>query len=151
MLIIGSDHAGYDLKNKIINKLKENNIEYNDVNPVYNDKDDYPDVAFNIAKNVLEKKESLGIAICGTGIGISIACNKVKGIRASVISDEKSAILSKKHNNLNVMCLGARLEYTENIEDVLNLINVYIKTEFEGERHMRRLDKISKLEDMFNI
>lgn len=147
MLIIGSDHAGYDLKENIKKKLEEHNIKYLDVSLEYNDKDDYPDIAYSVTKKVLENNENLGIAICGTGIGISIACNKVKKIRASVITDLETVMLSRKHNDLNVMCLGGRLNYTKDIDKVFEMINTFLNTKFEGERHMIRLDKITKIEN----
>ena len=148
MIIIGCDHTGYDLKNNIINKFKENNIKYLDVsnNEVIDYLDDYPDIAKLITKEVLKSTDNLGIAICGTGLGISIACNKVKGIRAGVLNNIEIAKLSKEHNNLNVMCLGAKQNYINDLDSVKNIINTFIDTKFEGGRHQRRIDKIANIE-----
>lgn len=150
MIIIGADHTGFDLKDKIIKYFKVKNIEIFDVSDYDLDKnDDYPDVAKNICLEVLKNNENLGIAICGTGIGISIACNKIKGIRAALCFDSYMAKLSKNHNNANVLCLGARLEYTKDIDNVINIIEEYINSDFEGNRHQKRLEKIEKLENNY--
>ena len=148
MIIIGCDHSGYELKNNIINNFKKNNIKYLDVcdNQIIDYEDDYPDIARLITNEVLKNKDNLGIAICGTGIGISIACNKVNYIRASVLNNIEIAKLSKQHNNLNIMCLGARQDYTSKIDNVMNIIMAFINTKFEGNRHQRRIDKISQIE-----
>ena len=148
MIIIGCDHTGHDLKNNIINKFKINNIKYIDVSDEVNIdyEDDYPDIAKLITKEVLKNSENLGIAICGTGIGISIACNKVNGIRAAILNNIEIAKLSKEHNNLNIMCLGSRQEYTNNIDKVMEIINTFIISKFEGGRHQNRIDKINDIE-----
>ncbi len=149
MIIIGADHAGQDLKKTIKEELNKLNIKFEDADlQIVKNDDDYPDVAKNISKIVLQSAENFGIAICGTGIGISVACNKIKGVRASTINTVEVAELSRKHNDLNIMCLGARLEYTKNIEEVMKIINAFITTKFEGERHIRRLNKINELENM---
>ena len=118
MIIIGSDHTGIELKNNIINYLKSKNIEVIDATN-YKDQsgDDYPDRAYEICKKVLDTKDALGIAICGTGIGISIACNKVVGIRASVCTDKYMAKMTRQDNDANVLCLGARLDKITKIEE----------------------------------
>ncbi|MDD2376587.1 MAG: RpiB/LacA/LacB family sugar-phosphate isomerase [Clostridia bacterium] len=150
MIIIGADHAGFELKNIIIEYFKEKNIKYSDVTDYdKNLNDDYTDVAIEVCKNVLKNEGNLGIAICGTGIGISVACNKIKRIIATPCFDEYTARMVKRDNNSNVLCLGGRLEYSKNKEDVLNIINVYINTPFEGERHLRRVNKIRDMEDVF--
>jgi ribose 5-phosphate isomerase B len=142
MIIIGSDHTGIELKRKIISYLKSKNVLVNDVTDFENQSgDDYPDIAYIICKEVLKEK-CLGIAICGTGIGISIACNKVNGIRAAVCTDKYMAQMTRQDNDANVLCLGARL----NVTNVFEIIEEYINTEFAGGRHQRRVEKISKIE-----
>ena len=149
MIIIGSDHTGIELKKKIINFLYDNHIEYADVTNYKNqDGDDYPDIAFTICSNVLENKNNLGIAICGTGIGISIACNKIRGIRAAVCTDRYMAEMTRHDNNANVLCLGARLNITKEFDYIKEIINSFIHTFYDGGRHERRLNKIKKLEEM---
>lgn len=142
MIIIGSDHTGIELKKKIIEHLKLNDIKVKDVTD-FDDQsgDDYPDIAYIICKNVLNEN-AMGIAICGTGIGISIACNKVLGIRAAVCTDKYMAQMTRQDNDANVLCLGSRLENTK----VMEIVDEYLNTEFAGGRHQRRVDKISKIE-----
>lgn len=143
MVVIGSDHTGIELKKDIIKFLQEKNIEVLDVTNFEDQSgDDYPDIANIVCKNVLEK-ECLGIAICGTGIGISIACNKVNGIRASVCTDKYMAQMTRMDNNANVLCLGARLEVANKFE----IVEEFINTEFAGGRHQRRVDKITQIEE----
>lgn len=150
MIIVGADHAGFDLKNIIIEYFKEKNINYIDVTDYdRNEKDDYTDVAIDVCNNVLKDKNNLGIAICGTGIGISVACNKVKGIIATPCFNEYTATMSKRDNNSNVLCLGGRLEYSKDRESIIRIVNAYINTEFEGERHLRRVNKIKEMEEKF--
>ncbi len=142
MIVIGSDHTGIELKKRIISYLKQKNIDVIDVTNFDNQTgDDYPDIGYIVSKNVLDKN-CLGIAICGTGIGISIACNKVNGIRASVCTDKYMAQMTRQDNDANVLCLGARLENVE-IEEI---VDAFISTKFAGGRHQRRLDKIKKIE-----
>lgn len=142
MIVIGSDHTGIELKKKIILHLEERNIKVKDVSNFEDQSgDDYPDIAYLVCKNVLNEK-CLGIAICGTGIGISIACNKVNGIRAAVCTDKYMAKMTRQDNDANILCLGSRL----NIEDVMSIVDEYIDTEFAGGRHQRRIDKISLIE-----
>ena len=148
MVIIGSDHTGVELKNNIKDYFKEKNIDYIDVIKENDENDDYPDIALKICNEVLNKKNSLGIAICGTGIGISIACNKIKGIRAAMCTDKYMAKMARNHNDANVLCLGARLESSKKIEDVICIIENFLEASFEGERHKRRVDKISMLENL---
>ncbi len=142
MVIIGSDHTGIELKKQIIEHLENKNIEVLDVTNFEDQSgDDYPDIAYIICDNVLKEK-ALGIAICGTGIGISIACNKVYGIRAAVCTDRYMAKMTRQDNDANVLCLGARLEKN----NVLDIVDEYLSTEFAGGRHQRRVDKIHKIE-----
>ncbi len=148
MLIIGSDHTGIELKKSIVEYLKSKNIELIDVtNFECQDNDDYPDIAGIIANKVLEDKDNLGIAICGTGIGISISCNKVNGIRAALCTDDYMSEMSRKHNNANILCLGARLECSKDFNNIENIVNKFLNTSFEGGRHENRIKKINGLEN----
>lgn len=142
MIIIGSDHTGIELKKKIISYLDEKEITVKDVTNFKDQSgDDYPDIAYIVCSNV-KKYNCLGIAICGTGIGISIACNKINGIRAAVCTDKYMAKMTRQDNDANVLCLGSRLE----IKNVFELVDEFINTEFAGGRHQRRVDKITKIE-----
>ncbi len=142
MIIIGSDHTGIELKKSIIAHLKEKEIEVKDVTDFLDQTgDDYPDIAYIVCQNV-KKENALGIAICGTGIGISIACNKVNGIRAAVCTDKYMAKMTRNDNNANVLCLGARL----GIENVFEIVDEFLNSEFLGGRHQKRVDKIAKIE-----
>lgn len=145
MIVIGSDHAGENLKRKIKEYLNENNLEYADINN-YDENDDYPDIASKLSNKVLENKDNLGIAICGSGIGMCITCNKFSGIRAALCVDEYMAKMCRMHNDANVICLGERLDYY-NDGKVYEIIENFMKTSFEGGRHERRLEKISKIEN----
>ncbi|MEG0872527.1 MAG: ribose 5-phosphate isomerase B [Clostridia bacterium] len=149
MIIIGSDHTGIKLKKSIINYLYQNHIEYADVTNYENqDFDDYPDIAFTVCKKVLEKKSNLGIAICGTGVGISIACNKIRGIRAALCTDSYMAEMARKDNNANVICLGARLSIAEKTNYIEDIVDSFLNNFYEGGRHDARLNKIRDLENM---
>lgn len=142
MIVIGSDHTGIELKKKIISYLTNKGIVVKDVTDFEDQSgDDYPDIAYIICKNV-KKENCLGIAICGTGIGISIACNKVNGIRAAVCTDEYMAKMTRQDNDANVLCLGGRL----NIANVFGVVDEFLNTKFAGQRHKRRVDKITELE-----
>ncbi len=150
MIIIGADHAGFDLKDVIIEYFKESNIEYKDVTDYdRNDEDDYTDVAIDVCNGVLKDKNSLGIAICGTGLGICVACNKVKGIIATPCFDVYTATMARKHNDSNVLCLGGRLEYSKSRNTIIDIIRAFLDTKFDGERHLIRVNKIKQMEDKF--
>jgi ribose 5-phosphate isomerase B len=138
-IIIGNDHAGLDFKHHIITYLKSKNIEVIDVGSSEKASVDYPDYAQIVAKEVLKDSNALGILICGTGIGMSIAANKYKGIRAALIYDIDTATLAKAHNKANVICLGSRK--TSHIE-ATKMIEAFLDTDFES-RHQRRIDKIN--------
>lgn len=138
-IIIGNDHAGLELKKHIITYLKSKDIEVLDVGSSEKSSVDYPDYAKLVAKEVLKDSNNLGILICGTGIGMSIAANKYKGIRAALIYDLDTAVLAKAHNKANVLCLGSRK--TSHI-DATNMIEAFLQTHFEA-RHQGRIDKIN--------
>lgn len=142
-IAIGSDHGGFDLKQEIIDHLKLKDIEVVDSGTYSNDSVDYPDFGKKVAESVVSKEVDRGIVICGTGIGISIAANKVKGIRCALCTDTYSARMSREHNNANVLALGARVLGTGL---ALEIVDTWIKSEFEGGRHERRVNKITEIE-----
>ena len=137
-IVIASDHGGYELKNEIVKHLKSNNIDITDLG--CNDKNscDYPDYAKLVVKEVL-KDNCKGILVCGTGIGMSITANRYKGIRASHCTDTFTARMTRMHNNSNILCLGER---TTGSGLALDIVDIWIQTEFEGGRHQTRIDKI---------
>ena len=134
---IGSDHAGFELKQKIINKYSS--FEFNDCGTFSDKSVDYPDFGHKVAKSVLEGSVDYGIVVCGSGIGISIAANRNKGIRAALCTSIDHARLSRLHNDANVLALGSRLTYEKNI---YNIIDIFFSTNFEGGRHSDRIKKI---------
>ena len=142
-ITIGSDHAGYELKLKVIAHLKERGIETIDVGTHSTDSCDYPDFAHAVCKNVQDGVTELGILICGTGIGMSMAANKHKGIRAAACSDTFSARLTRMHNDANVLCFGERVV---GMGLACDLVDEFIDAEFEGGKHARRVDMITAIE-----
>ena len=144
MIAIGSDHGGYELKNHIIKHLEEKGIELNDMGCFSEDSVDYPDIAEKVCAEINEGRAERGILICGTGIGISIAANKIKGIRAALCSDVYSAKMCRQHNNANVVCLGGRVTGREL---AFMIVDTYLNEQFEGGRHQKRIDKIHALEN----
>lgn len=143
-IAIGSDHGGYELKEYLKSYFDKNHIEYNDFGTNSNDSVDYPDFGKKVALAVLAKPYDFGIVICGTGIGISIAANKIKGIRAALVYDEQTAKLAKEHNKANIIALGGRTTTNEN---AIKIVEAYMKATFE-DRHQKRVDKIMDIEDM---
>lgn len=147
MIALGSDHAGFELKQVIINHLEERNIEYKDYGPYSADSVDYAVYAEKTAKGVVGGECELGILCCGTGVGISIAANKVRGIRACCCSDKFSAEMTRLHNDANMLCLGGRVVTPE---QAIELVDLFIDTPFSGEeRHARRIAQITELEERF--
>lgn len=144
-IAIGSDHAGVEQKSEIIKLLKEMGIEPFDCGCFSADSVDYPDVAEAVAAQVL-KTGTPGIILCGTGIGISIAANKIPGIRAALCSDPYSAEMSRRHNDANILALGARVLDLPSIEAI---VKAFLSAEFEGGRHQRRVDKINAIEKKY--
>lgn len=143
-IYIGADHAGFKLKGKLKKYFDKNLIEYEDVGGNGNKKDDYLDYAFLVGKNVVKDKNYRGVLICGTGTGMVIAANKVKGVRAAVGYDNYSIIMGKKHNDTNVLCLRGR-KFSD--EKNIRLVRLWLKERFSGkERHRRRLRKIEEFE-----
>ncbi len=140
-IAIASDHGGFELKEKIIAYFKTKNIPLDDLGTHSADSVDYPDYAHKMAHYILNKKADLGILICGTGVGISIAANRHKGIRAALLYNKFVAEMAKKHNNANIIVFGGR---TMRFEEVVSYIETFLNTSFEGGRHQTRLDKLDK-------
>ena len=136
---IASDHGGFSLKQSVIDFLINKNVSVIDLGPFENKTVDYPDYAKKLANRVKAKKSDVGILICGSGTGMAITANKIKTIRAAVCYNVKSTILSREHNNANIICLGARLT---NKKLSLKLVEIFLKTKFEGGRHLKRVNKI---------
>ncbi len=145
MIALSSDHAGYPLKEAIKEYFIQNNIEFEDCGAYSTDSVDYPYQAKKACDLVIEGKCDKAILCCGTGIGISISANKIKGIRAACCSDYFSAKYTRLHNDANALCLGARVI---GVGAALELVDVFINTEFEGGRHQRRVDQITEIENM---
>ena len=138
-IFISSDHAGFKLKEEIKFFLKKKKYSFVDLGPNNDARVDYPDYAHSVAKKVKINKNYRGVLVCGSGMGMNIAANRHKNIRAALSYDIKSAKLSRLHNNANVIAIGARLT-KKNI--ALKCISVFLKTKFEGGRHIRRIRKI---------
>ncbi len=136
-IAIGSDHGGFELKEV----LKKHFTDMIDLGTYNTESCDYPDIAAKMSKEILSGNVDLGILICGTGIGISIAANRYHGIRAAVLYDDFVAEMAKKHNNANVLVFGGR---TMKQEDVIKRIDIFLNSEFEGGRHNKRLEKIEE-------
>lgn len=143
-IALGSDHAGLSLKIVIMKHLEEKGIEIKDFGTYTQDSCDYPDYAYKVATEVAERNFDLGILVCGTGIGISIAANKVKGIRAANCSDTFSAHACREHNNANIIALGERIVGPGLAIDI---VDTFLKASFEGGRHEKRINKITDIEN----
>ncbi|MBR6012254.1 MAG: ribose 5-phosphate isomerase B [Selenomonadaceae bacterium] len=143
-ITIGSDHGAVDLKEEIKKFLQESKIDVQDVGTFGNESVDYPDIAEKVCSDILSGKSERGIVLCGTGIGISIAANKIKGIRCALCNDVYSAKMSREHNNANVLAMGGRVL---GFGPAVEIVKAWIETEFSGdERHNRRIGKITALE-----
>jgi ribose 5-phosphate isomerase B len=142
-IAVGSDHRGVTVKQRIVPLLRQHGHEVIDVGPDNPGSVDYPDYALEVARQVGDGRAERGILICGTGIGMCIAANKVRGARAAPCHDSITAELSRRHNDSNILCLSADLLGEELIE---RMIRIWLETPFEGGRHARRVDKISKFE-----
>ena len=147
IVCIGSDHGGYDMKQDLIAHLNKANIRVVDVGVDSPRSCDYPDYAYAVAKMVSDQKAGLGIMIDGVGVGSSIACNKVPGIRAACAYNEFAAWNARAHNNANVLTLGSRSMAPEVVK---RIVDVFLKTAFEGGRHERRVSKIRDLEERYS-
>lgn len=142
MIAMGSDHAGYEMKLCLAEHLKERGYEVKDFGTFSTESCDYPDFAKAVANAVVDGTAERGVLVCGTGIGMSIAANKVKGIRAAVLSDEFSAQATREHNDANILCLGARV--IDN-DKAVKLLDIFMDTPFsEGANHVRRISKLEQ-------
>ena len=149
MVAIGCDHGGLAIKNAVIDYMKKNGIEYKDYGCYTDESVDYPVYAYQVAQNVADGNAELGIICCGTGIGVSMAANKVKGIRAAVCIDEFCAEMTRRHNNANIMCMGGRVI---DEEKAVKLASVFLNTPFDGGRHEKRVNMITEIEnDSFKL
>ena len=138
-ICISSDHAGFETKEFIKDLLIKSKISIIDLGPLSNKSVDYPDYAKKVSNRVSKKRSDVGILVCGSGTGMAISANKIKGIRAAVGYNIKSTQLSRQHNNANILCLGARLTKRKVIKKI---VSVFLSTKFEGGRHKRRIKKI---------
>ena len=143
-IAIGCDHGGLEHKNAFAEHLRERGFEVEDFG-IYELKSvDYPEIAEKLCKSIVDGENELGILVCGTGIGMSLVANKVKGIRAAAVSEHFSAKYTRLHNNSNILCLGGRVI---GVGTALELADIFVDTQFEGGRHQRRVDMISAIEE----
>ena len=138
-ICIASDHAGFKLKNQILDFLIRRNVSVIDLGPYKDNSVDYPDFAKKISRRVISKKSDIGILVCGSGTGMAISANKIKGIRAAVCYNSRSTRLSRQHNNANIIAIGSRMTKKNT---ALQLVSIFLETRFEGGRHLRRVNKI---------
>ncbi|MBR0121915.1 MAG: ribose 5-phosphate isomerase B [Clostridia bacterium] len=145
MIAVGCDHGGFELKTAVLKHLDEKNIAYKDFGAYSSESVDYPVYAKKVADAVVSGECELGLLFCGTGIGISIAANKIKGVRAACCSDNFSVEMTRLHNNANILCLGGRVV---SAEKGIELVDLFLSTPFSGdERHQRRIDLVTALEE----
>ena len=137
-VVLGSDHAGYELKESLKTYLQEKNVDILDVGTNSLESTDYPVFGKKVGEAVVNDEADFGIVVCGTGIGISIAANKVAGVRAALVYDENTARLAKEHNNANVLAFGGR---TTKVEDAKKMLDTYMAAKFE-ERHQKRVNML---------
>ncbi len=146
MIAIGSDHGGYELKKILINELKE--IELKDYGTFSTESVDYPDIAISVAEDVANGICERGILVCRSGIGMDMMANKVRGVRAALCFNSKMAEMAKRHEDANVIAIGADYVSTE---DAIEIVKAWLNAQFEGGRHQRRIDKISDYEIKNNL
>lgn len=146
-IALGCDHGGLNLKNEIVTYLQSEGIEVKDFGTYTEESCDYADIALPVAEAVVNKEYDFGILICGTGIGISIAANKVPGVRAALCSDTFSAHATREHNDANILAMGERVVGRGL---ALDIVKAFVNAKFEGERHQVRIDKISAIEKKYN-
>ncbi len=139
---IGSDHAGYEAKQKIIKFLSSKDYDVFDEGCYSDESVDYPEFGHRVGLKITSGEADKGVVVCGSGIGISIAANKIKGIRAALCYSKDHARMSRLHNNSNILALGARMNFGD---DILDILDVWLGTNFEGGRHQRRIEKIEKI------
>ncbi len=145
---LGADHGAYELKAAIAEHLKEKEIEFTDYGCFSKESVDYPKYAYLAANAVAEGECEYGIICCTTGLGVSMAANKVKGVRAAVCTDEHLAEMTRKHNNANVLCMG---QSVVSVDEALKIVDVFLSTEFEGGRHLRRVNLLTDIENGIDI
>jgi ribose 5-phosphate isomerase B len=142
-ITIGADHGGYLLKNLIVDHLKTNGHEVQDCGTHTSDSVDYPNFAKEVTSSITSETAELGILVCGSGIGMSMAANKVNGIRAALCFNAYMGRMTRAHNNANVLCLGERVLGSGT---ALDIVDAFVNTQFEGGRHQRRVDLVTELE-----
>lgn len=140
-IIVGSDHGGLSIKKLVLERLAEKGVDVTDAGPNTAESCDYPDYAFKVANAVAAGEYDGGVLICGTGLGMSMAANRVPGVRAALCTSEFHARMSRAHNNANVLCLGER---TTGPGLALSILDVWLESGFEGGRHLRRIEKIDQ-------
>lgn len=143
-IAIGSDHGGIVLKDAVIRAVRDLGMEYEDYGTFGTESVDYPDYAEKVGRAVAGGKADKGVLLCGTGIGISIAANKIRGIRAAHVTDVFSAQMAAEHNDANILCMGGRITKPE---DAYEFTKIFLTTPFAGGRHATRVDKIMRLEN----
>jgi ribose 5-phosphate isomerase B len=143
-IAIGADHAGFELKQKLLKLLQQKGHEVTDEGTVDNNSVDYPDFAAKVAHDVAGQRAQFGVLVCGSGIGMAISANKVPGIRAANVCNTQEAQLSREHNNANVVAIGSRLVDENRAKDI---VRTFLNTAFAGGRHERRIEKIAQLEN----
>jgi len=143
-IAVGSDHAAFAHKQHIVETLREEGHDILDVGCDSAESCDYPDFAKQVAQAVSKAQTECGILLCGTGLGMCMSANKVHGIRAAVCHDEYTTIMSRSHNNANVLCMGGRVLAAD---EAMHLVRIWLRTRFEGGRHKGRVDKVMKIEE----
>lgn len=142
-IVVGADHGGFAAKERLIRALTQAKYSVSDLGTNSEDSVDYPDYAVLVGQAVAGKKADRGVLLCGTGIGMAIAANKIPGVRAAVVWNKKTAVLAAEHNDANVLCLGARILSAPTI---VRLVKQWLSTSFGGDRHARRINKIRAIE-----
>lgn len=148
-IALASDHGGYELKKRVIEFLKRRGLSVVDLGNQGSESVDYPDYALKVAEQVSKREADAGLLMCGTGVGMCIAANKFKGVRAAVVSEAYSAKMAKEHNNANILCLGGRVLDSDSEEGAVRaeeIVAAWLDATYEGGRHQRRLDKIEEIE-----
>ena len=143
-IAIGCDHGGFELKEAVRGYLEERQIPYEDFGAYNTDSVDYAPIAAKAARAVAAGQADFGVLVCSTGIGISMAANKVKGIRAALCTNEFCAEMTRRHNDANILCMGGKVI---DKETAVKLVDIFLHTEFEGGRHQRRIDQIAQIEE----
>lgn len=144
MIAIGCDHGGLEIKNAIVAYMEKSGVEFKDFGTYTEDSVDYPIYAYKVAKAVADGECEKGIICCGTGIGVAIVANKVKGVRAATVTNEFCAEMTRRHNNTNVVTMGGRVI---DAETAVKLADIFLNTPFDGDRHTRRVDMITQIEN----